>query len=205
MAGAAAAYGTRGGTPGARGSKEHGLLVVDGYNVLFATPRYQGLVDKDEGSPGASYASRLGNDPFVRAREALAADVATYAQGRYEAVIVYDGARNLSPDRNNIASGGVGQIFSRQGESADAVIERLVTEAREAGREVALVTSDATIRAASGGPLTRISSAALVHEMEVDDESVAQALQDRTHVPLTLADRLPADQREKLDRLLGRA
>ncbi len=43
---------------------------------------------------------RLGDtDPFDRARKLLVADVAAYAQGRYEAVVVFDGANSVSPDK----------------------------------------------------------------------------------------------------------
>jgi len=180
----------------ARARERHDLLVVDGYNVLLATPRYEGLIDEDAGP------ARLGHDPFVRAREALVSDVATYAQGRYDAVIVYDGANNHSDVRPNLSAAGVRQVFSREGESADEVIERLVTDARESGRGVALVTSDNTVRATVGTVVTRISSTTLVHEMEADDASVEQARLERASTHMTLEDRLPPEQRAKLWALL---
>ncbi|RRF89648.1 MAG: hypothetical protein DUD33_06425, partial [Coriobacteriaceae bacterium] len=99
------------------------LLVVDGYNVIHKSPRYMALVDEVSG--------RLGDtDPFDRARKLLVADVAAYAQGRYEAVVVFDGAGNVSPDRPNLTIAGVRTVFSATGEEADSVIERIVTEAR---------------------------------------------------------------------------
>ena len=57
----------------ARAKRE--LLVVDGYNVIYKTPRYTGLLD--ENGP-----RDLSSDPFDRARALLVADVAAYAQGR---------------------------------------------------------------------------------------------------------------------------
>ena len=140
------------------------LLVVDGYNVIYGTTRYQGLIDEHAGAGALAdvkYLSRdpYGHDPFDRARDALVADVAAYAQGSYDPVIVYDGAQNLSEDRPNLSKAGVRVIFSQTGESADTVIERLVTRARHENRDVLLVTSDNTIRFTVGGvPVTSISS-----------------------------------------------
>ena len=60
------------------------LLVVDGYNVIRATERYAHLIDEGDA------------DPYLRAREALLADVAAFAQGSYDPVVVFDGAGNLT-------------------------------------------------------------------------------------------------------------
>lgn len=174
------------------------LLVVDGYNVMGATPRYQGLID-DHTDP-----DHLDTDPFVRAREALITDVAAFAQGSYDAVVVFDGAGNLNPEHPSYMQAGVRVMFSAMGESADSVIERLVTEARLSGRNVALVTEDNTIKATVGTVVTRISSTLLVHEVERVDEEVSRANEERTHQHMTLEDRLPADQRAKLWKLLGK-
>ena len=80
------------------------LLVVDGYNVIYGTTRYQGLIDEHAGAGALADVAHLsrdpyGHDPFGRAREALLADVAAYAQGTYDPVIVYDAAGNLADDR----------------------------------------------------------------------------------------------------------
>lgn len=174
------------------------LLVVDGYNVMGATGRYEGLVDQ------GSDPEHLDTDPFVRAREALITDVAEFAQGRYDAVVVFDGGGNLNPDRPNISQAGVRVVFSPVGETADSVIERLVTEARLQGRNVALVTEDNTIRATVGTVVTRISSTLLVHEVERVDEEVRIANQERTHQHMTVEDRLSPEQRKKLWKLMGK-
>lgn len=197
--------------------KRRALLLVDGYNVLRATPRYEHLVDEDGaavvvsagGSGRAAGGGAIAGDPFERARAALVADVAAFAQGSYEAVIVYDGARNLAPDRPVLRAAGVRIVFSEQGESADAVIERLCAQARRSGRDVALVTSDNAVRSTAGlGPyassVTKISSALLVQEMEATDREVARELDDRTHSKMTVEDRLSPEVRAKLNALLGR-
>jgi predicted RNA-binding protein with PIN domain len=193
------------------------LLLVDGYNVLRATGRYEHLMAEGNdrvvvtagGSGRSAGGGAISGDPFERAREALVADVAAFAQGSYEAVIVYDGARNLSPDRPELRPAGVRVVFSEQGESADTVIERLSAQARRAGREVALVTSDNAIRSTAGtGPfassVTKISSANLVQELEATDREVAHELDRRTHAKMTVEDRLSPETRAKLNSLLGR-
>ena len=96
-------------------------------------------------------------------------------------------------------------VFSRTGESADTVIERYATRARNQGREVLLVTSDNAIRATVGGiPVTCISSRLLAHDMAVTNSEVRVAQEERTHMRMTLEDRLDPAAREKLWKLLGR-
>lgn len=178
----------------------HELLVVDGYNVMGATPRYEGLIDEHTNSKA------FDTDPFVRAREALISDVATFAQGRYEAVVVFDGAQNPDPDRAVTHEAGISIMFSRAGESADSVIERLVTDARTKGRPVSLVTSDNTIRATAGygpGEVTRISSALLVHEIERADAEVEAEREERKPGKMTIEDRISPEMRAKLWKMLG--
>ena len=161
------------------------LLVVDGYNVIGATPRYTDLIDAHAGAGALADVASLsrdpyGHDPFESARRVLMSDVATYAQGRYEAIVVFDAAQNLSDERPDFSPGGVRMVFSRTGESADTVIERQVVRAREQGREVLLVTSDNAIRATVGGiPVTCVSSALLAHDMQDTNADVAEARAER--------------------------
>lgn len=187
------------------------LLVVDGYNVIYGTPRYEALIDEHAGAGALADVAHLsrdpyGHDPFDRVREVLISDVAAYAQGSYDPVIVFDAANNLSDERPNWDRAGVHVVFSRTGESADTVIERLVTSARHAEREVLLVTSDNTIRFTVGGvPVTTVSSRLLAANIDAVNESVEQARGERgggNH--MALGDRLDPETREKLNRMLGR-
>ena len=168
------------------------LLVVDGYNVIYKSERY--LARMDETADG---------DPFEQARDLLVADVAAYAKGRYEPVIVFDAAGNVSPERPDLSKAGVRMVFSPAGESADTVIERLVTEARLAPQAVTVVTSDRTIRATVGGiPVTRVSSDVLVADVgalavEYERENAARQTQH-----MRLEDRIDPAAREKLWRML---
>lgn len=168
------------------------LLVVDGYNVIYKSARY--LARMDETADG---------DPFEQARDLLVADVAAYAKGRYEPVIVFDAAGNVSPERPDLSKAGVRLVFSPAGESADTVIERLVTEARLAPQAVTVVTSDNTIRATVGGiPVTRVSSDVLVTNMDALDVEYRQANAERQTQHMRLEDRIDPAAREKLWRLL---
>ena len=131
--------------------------------------------------------------------------MASFAQHRYDAVVVFDAAENLSSQRPNLSQAGIRVLFSEAGQSADAVIERLVTNARLQARSVTVVTSDNTIRATVGGvPVTRLSSDVLVREMDAMDADVTQELKERSYQHLTVESRLDSATRAKLDRLLGR-
>ena len=198
--------------PQDRGSRvaRRPLLVVDGYNVIHGTSRYAAMID-DRPRAGAlsdvAFLSRdpYGHDPFAAAREALLADVAAYAQGTYDPVIVFDAAGNLSEDRPDFSRAGVRVVFSRTGESGDTVIERLVSKARRESREVLLVTSDNTIRYTVGGvPVTSVSSQLLAANIDVVRHDAAVSKNERTHMRLTLEDRLSPEARERLWAMLGR-
>ena len=176
--------------PSPEGSRE--LLVVDGYNVIFKSARYLARMDET-----------VAGDPFEQARDLLVADVAAYAKGRYEPVIVFDAAGNVSPERPDLSKAGVRMVFSRTGESADAVIERLVTEQRLLPRAVTVVTSDRTIRATVGGvPMTRISSDVLVADVNQLAAEYERANAERQTQHMRLEDRIDPAAREKLWRML---
>ena len=168
------------------------MLVVDGYNVIFKSARYLARMDET-----------VAGDPFEQARDLLVADVAAYAKGRYEPVIVFDAAGNVSPERPDLSKAGVRMVFSRTGESADAVIERLVTEQRLLPRAVTVVTSDRTIRATVGGvPVTRISSDVLVADVNQLAAEYEMANAERQTQHMRLEDRIDPAAREKLWRML---
>ena len=68
-----------------------------------------------------------------------------------------------------------------------------------------LVTSDNTIRATVGGiPVKRISSDALVSDVEELDDDMETVVRDQGKSRLTLERRLDPETRAKLDKLLGR-
>ena len=163
------------------------LLVVDGYNVIHCTPRYEKLVYDHSDDPYSS-------DVHDMARTALINDVAAFAQGRYEAVIVFDGAGNISSERPNLPARGVRIEFSPTGVSADTVVQKLCIEAREEGRACSVVM---------GKGVTRISSRMLVDEIKQIDNDVHEA-EEAPQIKMTLGSRLSPEALAKLKALRGR-
>ena len=95
-------------------------LIIDGYNVLGRTS--------------------TGLNQLESAREVLLRDLATYRQRKSHAItVVFDGWQQgqLSEGREHRA--GIQVIYSKRGEKADQVIQRL---AREYGADCAVVSSD---------------------------------------------------------------
>ena len=144
------------------------------------------------------------SDVHDMARTALINDVAAFAQGRYEAVIVFDGAGNISSERPNLPARGVRIEFSPTGVSADTVVQKLCIEAREEGRACSVVSSDGTIQAVvMGKGVTRISSRMLVDEIKQIDNDVHEA-EEAPQIKMTLGSRLSPDALAKLKALRGR-
>ena len=102
-------------------------LIVDGYNLLAQTGRIGG---------GTSLHSEM-------AREALLRDLATYRQRKSHAItVVFDGWQQGWGTEQREHRLGLEIIFSRRGEKADQVIQRL---AADFGSACAVVSSDREI------------------------------------------------------------
>jgi uncharacterized protein len=102
-------------------------VIIDGYNLLgFA------------GRMGPRSGTRAGD--MEAAREALLRDLAAYRQRKSHAVtVIFDGwQQGINVERHEHRT-GVEVIYSRRGEKADAVIQRL---AEQFGAEAAVVSSD---------------------------------------------------------------
>lgn len=174
------------------------VLVVDGYNVIRESRAYRKLIDEDLIDP-------LLHDVYVRAREALLADVAAFAQGSYEATVVFDGFGNPDPERPPMRTAGVNVVFSPSGVEADAVIERMVAEERAAGSAVTVITSDAGVQSTVFGEnVTRLSSRMFDNETVAMNEHIAEMrIAPHTGGPVraTVADRVPPDVRARLKQM----
>jgi len=159
-------------------------LIVDGYNLLHAHPRY---------------ASAAGRD-IEAARARLVADLAGFAQGGPRVVVVFDGGGNPFSDGVPHHVGQLTVIFSAAGTDADGVVEALAARSRERGEDATVVTSDAATRqAVRSGSVSVLSSEAFAADLERSSGQVSQ------HAPgvggrVPLERRLPADVRETLSR-----
>jgi uncharacterized protein len=106
-------------------------IYVDGYNVIRNTPA---LTQAERKSLAAG-------------RDALLARLtARYRHTPHRVVVVFDGdgsAESAQPFPG-LSRGTI--IFSRAGESADAVIIRLVEQARQEGCDVSVVSDDGEVR-----------------------------------------------------------
>lgn len=126
-------------------------LIVDGYNVLHADPRYRTLAERD---PDA-------------ARARLVEDVAAWSAGEARAFVVFDAAGNPAADGKPHHLAGIAVIFSPAGTDADSVIEALAHRFRADGHEVTVATSDAATQdAVMGEGVRRMSAAELVAELD---------------------------------------
>lgn len=97
-------------------------LIIDGYNLLGVRAAFVGGTDLEA------------------AREGLLRELAGYRQRKGHAVtVVFDGWRQGLASERREHRAGVAVIYSRRGERADQVIQRL---AQEFGRDCAVVSSD---------------------------------------------------------------
>ena len=104
-------------------------LIIDGYNLLGAIGRLFG----PEGTERET------------ARESLLRELAAYRQRkRHPLTVVFDGWQQGQATEGREHRAGVQIIYSRRGEKADQVIQRLV---REFGSDCAVVSSDHEIMA----------------------------------------------------------
>ena len=99
-------------------------IVVDGYNVIGSEEGLRGDLEQKRGD--------------------LVKEIGEYqARTGHVLTTVFDGWRAGRPDETRLQVGEVTVVFSRFGEKADAVIERL---AREIGATCIVVTSDRDLR-----------------------------------------------------------
>jgi uncharacterized protein len=103
------------------------LLIVDGYNLIHAVDRYKERMESD----------------LESARAELVEDMAALSTlADYEVIVIFDAGATASRERHRASILGVQVVFTKKGESADAVIERFSYETSGTGRRVVVATSD---------------------------------------------------------------
>jgi predicted RNA-binding protein with PIN domain len=153
------------------------LLVVDGYNLLHADPGYVAAADID----------------IDEARRRLVDDVAVFAQGRYQAIVVFDGG-GVAPHMPvwvSIEWSGAGE--------ADTIVEALAFSARAEGRPCVVVTTDrATRDVVFGRGVDVVSSATMLEHLAISEaETREEGGRPRR---ITLGDRIDPATRATLER-----
>jgi len=181
------------------------ILIVDGYNVLRSSGVYAGAGEAERVATGIAEEAAAFEDytheHFNVAREALINDVAVFAHRRYDPTIVFDGAGNPSSTGERTKVAGVSVIFSAAGVCADATIEELVHKAVGAGRDVLVVTSDATLQwTVLGASVTRMSAPGFADEVRGIKNATVDEVRQVPHKN-TLGERLDEETRLRLARM----
>lgn len=120
-------------------------IIIDGYNLVRRSEEL----------------SRIDRADITRGREALIERLAAYRRLKpHRITVVFDGtgAPALSPARDRMK--GIGIVFSRSGESADAVIARMARQERAAAL---VVSSDRAVVASA-----RSCGAAVIESAEFE-------------------------------------
>lgn len=105
------------------GDREY--LIVDGYNILNNWPEFENIIEAELG----------------HARDRLIEILANYQALTEQILIVVFDAHQVKGGQTIETEKGIQVIFSRKGETADAVIERLVYTLPK-GERVTVATSD---------------------------------------------------------------
>ena len=144
-----------------RGTSEKRTVLIDGYNFIFAEPELQ----------------QLARDSLSTARERLMDRLANYSgfTGQ-DVILVFDGFRTAGNPGSRGTHANVHVVYTPEGESADAYIERLASEIGKNDR-VSVVTGDTMIRiSAMRSGILRISPTDFSHELEDAEEQLSEIL-----------------------------
>lgn len=161
------------------------LLVVDGYNILGQWQRVQ--------QKGWS---------FDEARDQLAHRLTEYAAFEgVEVVLVFDAVQSDRLTRSTQSNGALTVVFTRQGETADQYIERLVDQTPRQ-REVRVATSDAVEQTIIlGRGATRIPARELLRDMAESQRNQRRRLDTAPVKAYPIYQRLPPEQQEALEKM----
>lgn len=167
------------------------VLIVDGYNIINSWPEL----------------ARLKKRKLEEAREKLLDLMVNYASFTGQKVIVvYDAhqVKGATGSRENCH--GVEVVFSREGETADELIERTVGDYTGiAGHEVYVATSDwAEQRIIFGKGAYRMPARELYHEVERMLIDMKQWEKERSGSEGFLANRMSEKVRKLLDSWRGK-
>jgi predicted RNA-binding protein with PIN domain len=161
-------------------------LIVDGYNLIYATDRYRKWRESD----------------LEMARIKLIEDLATLeALDSYKVILIFDAAKTSLQSSNHANILGIDVWFTRSGETADQMIERLVYQGELAG-EVVVATSDYTQQKVTFKPgVLRKSARELVAEFESTEKELKAS--SKKGGRFRLEERLDSALRHALERIVN--
>lgn len=161
------------------------LLIVDGYNLIYATDRYRKWRETD----------------LELARVKLIEDLAMLrALGDSKIMLVFDAAKTGSKSRHHAEILGIDVWFTRSGETADQMIERAVFQSESKG-EVVVATSDYLQQKVTFKPgVLRKSARELINELESTEQELKTSSKESSR--FRLEDRLDSALRKALERMV---
>lgn len=135
-------------------------LIIDGYNVINAWIELANLQKKN----------------LDDARQALIKIISDYAAYRgYKATIVFDANNNKNLETRLEKQAGLEIVFTKDGETADSYIEKMVYEMSRFKKKVFVVTSDgAEQMAILGAGAFRISAREFKEDYTVARKEIAE-------------------------------
>ncbi len=146
-------------------------IIVDGYNVIGASPELTKLRDMN----------------LEEARYQLQGSLAEYSAytGR-KAIVVYDAHMTKGPTSKS-QSGNLEICFTKEGITADQYIERLVIELIRQGNKVHVATSDAVEQhLVFGKGALRLSARELLIEMKMMRDEIATNIENSSSSSMKL-------------------
>lgn len=165
-------------------------FIVDGYNLLHASPHLKELADED----------------MEAAREALSAELLEFA-GRSDCHVelVFDAGGREGPARSEERSRLLTVTYTAARQTADAYIEKLVYRVgAPSPEEVVVVTGDyAQQRIAGGAGMLRMSPREFLEEIAETRRSTGEITRGHSgrKGAGTLGERLPEDVKAALERI----
>ena len=138
------------------------LLIIDGYNVIFAWEELRALQESD----------------FSLGRETLVRIMCNYsAYKRCKCIVVFDAYRRKDNQGSSEICGNATVIYTKEGETADAYIEKTTAELASKYR-VRVVTSDLQEQyMVLGSGALRVSVNEFKNEIESTNQSIKEAIE----------------------------
>lgn len=165
-----------------------GKMIVDGYNLIYASDRLRSLLEDD----------------IEAARESLLVELVEYcAREEREMEVVFDAAGTDGAASRESRSDLLTVTFTAGGKTADSYIEGLAYRGKVGEEKTTVVTSDyQQQRIASGAGLLRMSSREFLEEIRDSGERWRAELKARgaRRRRVRLDERIPGEVREALQR-----